>query len=407
MAEILGPFRSAHNINENGPGPRSLLELRIHAVSAAIRRKPDWHTKRLNSDIVARWKKALASRITPEQFQVVVDELECYDKLRSGCIEVAEVDGVWKAPCLIPAPLAAQYTQLVDRLSNIPNGAKDWHPGSDGKVLDLIHPGLYLLVFGFTRPADIKQPGPSNGVPIHPDLTKATEDDCFYDFFSSKYQWIPTPVDVDANSKVRFLSYINNLHPKHHSALYDVLSDILAITVPLFERTLSFLKTPCRPKINLENFTLYYDDNYEPPRQGEWEDNQTFEERQEAYRENRPLRSIPVDYKSIPETPPITLGGRKLQIFIKIQEIQLTPDKPSYHGEKWHLEGMANEAIVASAIYCYHCTNVSDCTLSFQEAVCTPMFEEGDERGVREVYGFVNGGQVVQKLGSVPLEVHV
>lgn len=27
----------------------------------------------------------------------------------------------------------------------------DWHPGSDGKVLDLVHPSLYPLVYGRTR----------------------------------------------------------------------------------------------------------------------------------------------------------------------------------------------------------------------------------------------------------------
>jgi len=412
MAEILGPFRSPHDINDIGPYPRSLLELRMHALSAAIRRKPDWHIKRLNPDIVARWKEAaLALHFTPAQFQVIFDELECYDKLRSGCIEVADVDGVWKAPCLIPGALAAQFSRLVDRLSNIPDGENDWHPGSDEKVLDLIHPGLYLLVSGFTRTVDLNQPGPSNGVPIHADLTKFFESDVKYgvkyDFFSLKYQWIPTPVEVDANNKVRFLSYINNLHPKHHSALYDVLSDILATTLPLFERTLGFLKTSRRPKINLRTFKVYHDDNNESPRQGEWEDNEAFRERQETYWENRPRKSIPVeDYKSISETPPITLGGRKLQVLIKIQEIHLTPDKPSYDGEVWHVDGMTNEAIVASAIYCYHCTNVSDCTLSFQEIVCSPNFAE-NERGVEEVYGFVNGGQLVQELGSVTIEVHL
>ena len=33
----------------------------------------------------------------------------------------------------------------------IPERLKDWHPGSDEKVLDLVHPSLFPLVYGRTR----------------------------------------------------------------------------------------------------------------------------------------------------------------------------------------------------------------------------------------------------------------
>jgi hypothetical protein len=404
MEETLGPFCSPHyNLGEDGPYPRSLLELRLIALSAAIRRKEDWHIKRLNADIVARWAdEAIAQHITPAQFKVVFDELECYDKLRCGCIEVAVVDGVWKAQGLIPEALASRFSQLVARLSNIPDDEKDWHPGSDEVVLDLIHPGLYLFVSGVTRTINFGLPSTHGGIPTHlPNYHRLNE------FSSTTYQWIPTPVEVDADNKVRFLSYINNLHPKHHSELYDVLSDILTTTIPLFERTLGFLKNPRRPKIDLQNFAVYVE-NAKSPRQLSSEDDEAFDQRWEDYWENRPFKPIPIeDYTNISEPHPITLGGRRLQIIVKMQEIHLTPDKPSYEGGVWHVEGMKNEGIVATAIYYYDCTNVSKCTLSFREAVGAPDYEQNDNRGVEAIYGLLNEGPLVQELGSVITEVYL
>ena len=39
----------------------------------------------------------------------------------------------------------------VAPLENVSEALKDWHPGSDGKVLDLLHPSLFPLVYGRSR----------------------------------------------------------------------------------------------------------------------------------------------------------------------------------------------------------------------------------------------------------------
>src|SRR6195952_342862 len=39
----------------------------------------------------------------------------------------------------------------VAPLENVRDALKDWHPGSDGKVLDLVHPSLYPLMYGTSR----------------------------------------------------------------------------------------------------------------------------------------------------------------------------------------------------------------------------------------------------------------
>ena len=44
----------------------------------------------------------------------------------------------------------------------------------------------------------------------------------------------------------RITSYINNLHPVTHKALYSIIEKVLALTIPLWNQTLTPLKTPCR-----------------------------------------------------------------------------------------------------------------------------------------------------------------
>jgi Protein of unknown function (DUF4246) len=397
---MFGPFSLPHNW-EGDTYPRTTLELRLNALSAAIRNKRDWHIKRLNPEIVATWEKeAAAQGITPAQFKFVIDELAYYDKLRDGSIEVADVDGVWRATQLIPPDIHSKFTRLVAVLADLPEQEKDWHPGSDDKVLDLVHPGLYLFVSGKTRTL---QPNCQSSEPT--DLPEPRIE-TLAAFTSTRYQWIPTPIEVGADGDVNILSYINNLHPKRYRELYGVLANILERILPLFERVLGFLKSLPDPKIEVSGHKIY-DESDEPQRQeGEYIAN--YDLRLEEWYENRPFNPIPIPEYAEPRTsPPVELRNCRLQIIVKIQEIHLTPEKPSYDGGVWHVEGMFNERIVASAIYYYDCSNITDCTLSFRQAVCEPSYDQNDDRGVDEMYGLLNEGPLVQDLGSVVTKVSI
>ncbi|KAI1875747.1 uncharacterized protein JN550_002033 [Neoarthrinium moseri] len=55
-----------------------------------------------------------------------------------------------------------------------------------------------------------------------------------------------------------------------------------------------------------------------------------------------------------------------LQVIVKLSSIELTPEKTSYAGGNWHIEGMLNEHIVATAIYYYDVENVSESRISFR-----------------------------------------
>ncbi|KIJ50426.1 hypothetical protein M422DRAFT_44489 [Sphaerobolus stellatus SS14] len=100
--------------------------------------------------------------------------------------------------------------ELVKVLENIPGRDKDWHPGSDNKVLDLVHPSLLPLIYGTSRILKDKLTtldncvelcGAGVTIPIPPqnklqghgrNVTRAGG----FKSYSRKFQWIPYVVEV-------------------------------------------------------------------------------------------------------------------------------------------------------------------------------------------------------------------
>jgi hypothetical protein len=60
-------------------------------------------------------------------------------------------------------------------------------------------------------------------------------------------------------------------------------------------------------------------------------------------------------------------GHRGLQIIVKLANIELTPDEPSYEGGTWHVEGQMNEHICATALYYYDNVNITESHLAFRQ----------------------------------------
>jgi len=87
-----------------------------------------------------------------------------------------------------------------------------------------------------------------------------------------------------------------------------------------------------------------------------------------------------------------SLKGRDLQVIVKMSSIFLTPDNPHYDGGKWHLEGMANENIVATGIYYYSIENITTSKLAFRTYFTEEDFQydQNEYAGLEAVYGFRN-----------------
>ena len=86
------------------------------------------------------------------------------------------------------------------------------------------------------------------------------------------------------------------------------------------------------------------------------------------------------------------LKGRRLQVIVKMSSVFLTPEKPTYHGGHWHLEGMDNERIVATGIYYYSMSNISSSRLKFRTRYNPEDFdyEQNEYEGLEAVFGFKN-----------------
>jgi Protein of unknown function (DUF4246) len=96
-----------------------------------------------------------------------------------------------------------------------------------------------------------------------------------------------------------------------------------------------------------------------------------------------------------------------LQVIVKLASIELTPEKPEYPGGNFHLEGMTNERICATAIYYYDVENITDARITFRaEAFLDDMemqYEQNDHVPLQIIFGTDSMSQepAVQTLGSV------
>ncbi|MCQ4205950.1 DUF4246 domain-containing protein [Streptomyces longispororuber] len=391
------PFHASRSISF--ATPRTLRELQMMQCSAHIRAKPDWFDKKDDAGIVARWtQEAIGQGLTEAQVRYVLAELAHYAALRDGRtgIEVSAVDGVWQSDTLIDEELRSRLREAVRVLEEVPDAEKDWHPGSDGQVLDLVHPSLFCLV---------------NGVSGAPERAWRNPTDRYSKYeFSEKFQWLPTDVDVRADGDVAFRSYVNNVHPEQHRALNAVLPELFARMRPLWENVLTDLRHPRPLRIETDPYGWYDAEPVYPRKTADGDDEaykeayQAWETAYDAWRENRHPVVPDAPAFTAPEAPEdsarVDLRGRRLQVIAKLATIHLTPERPEYPGGSWHVEGMLNERIVSTGIYYWDSENITESRLSFRTALDDPEYEQNDDDGMREVYGLENEDALNQTLGS-------
>ena len=337
-----------------------------------------------------------------------------------------------------------------------------------------MHPSLYPLMYGKSKYL------PSRTVPLHgcsaytgqgdavPTPTLSAND---IDY-SAKHQWLPCEVLIGTNGEARIKSYINNLHPDGNEALYTAIEQVISQAIPLWKATVrSTLYHYEQTRVIVEGDG--YD--HEGAELVEEERRQYWQERWEAQKEDRASDNgtenareaaqgadsgdgandgngedndddddeyIEECYKSkyikVPEPGPYEprtriamdedatsfqqmFSGNNLQVIVKLANIHLTPDKPTYDGGSWHIEvgtahkfchyaransilqGLPNEHICASAPYYYDSSNVTESFLAFRESVdesllsengylhypfpLGPSYAQGEPGALIEIYG--------------------
>lgn len=279
----------------------------------------------------------------------------------------------------------------MSRLEAVPDNRKDWLPGSNGTFLDIVDPSLFPLMYGkskFLR--DGKVPletcsdysGRGETVPVvtYPppvqligyvtrSMIQEHNRERERDIYSSKHQWLPCDVAVDwATSDARITSYINNLNPDGNQDLYAAIEQVISKALPMWQmavRSTIFQFTECKVPVvgdgfdeeeNLlqdeinERWERKYDEEHAkgnifwgtdglvsegedmyPP--GRNKDDHVLIPEPEPYK-----RRVRVANKSGNEMYRKTFSGNKLQVIVKLANIMLTPDEPSYDGDSWHIE---------------------------------------------------------------------
>jgi hypothetical protein len=352
-----------------------------------------------DADIVARWsQEAVAQGLTEAQVRYVLAELVHYAALRDARtgVEVSAVDGVWQSDTLVDDKLRSRLREAVRVLEQVPEAEQDWHPGSDGQVLDLVHPSLFCLVREVSGAPERAWHNPTDRYSKYE--------------FSEKFQWLPTDLDVSDDGGVVFRSYVNNVHPETHRELAAALPDLFARFRPLLENVLTDLRQPRPLRIEADPYG-WYDSEPEYPDKSSYSDDGAYAEAvrawgeaQDDWWENR--RPVIPDAPAFtpPELPDdsarVDLRGRRLQVIVKLATIHLTPEKPEYAGGSWHVEGMLNERIVSTGIYYWDSENITESRLSFRAALDDPNYEQNDDNGLREVYGLEDEDALNQILGS-------
>ncbi|KAG7091943.1 hypothetical protein E1B28_008334 [Marasmius oreades] len=407
------------------------------AVMNELTDKPEWDKKVFNDEIVGKWKaEALGKEgvdFSVKMFDYCIQELR--DKAsffsKTGRVSILDTEAaIVKSDSAIPPSLQAALKAAVQPLENVPDRQKDWHPGSNEKVLDLVHPSLYPLMYGKSlvlphgrvNLQDCIQSCGQGVVVPKPDREELHLPESFrsylrndhprggsygapketaLDYWSDRHQWLPCEVAFRGSDEVEITSYVNNLHPVHNKELYGILEKIIARTILLWNDNLSSIGTGLPLRIEMKST------NYEGHTPG-------YPMSKEQRKHRILVRPEPHDYHPInPEhLTRVDLrrdwGKEGIQVIIKLANIELRPEdgKTEYEGGTWHVEGQLNEHICASAIYYYSQDNVTDSRLAFRQLtdgneLGYKAYGQWDYEGVEELYGVKQGGPCVQEMGDV------
>ncbi|CAF3289403.1 unnamed protein product [Rotaria sp. Silwood2] len=409
----LQPFRHPFRSGDYGDGspPKTLVELQMMHLSSIIRTKLTWYEKMKDETIRNKWKEEALEQtlLTKKQIDYVLNELEYYDSIRDGSMEMSAVNGVWQSDELMPIDMKESLIVCVKSLENIPESEQDWHPGTNKQILDLVHPSLFCFVHQMTRVINDKNriidvhnalEHISDGevIDINAVLSSKNKGQKFSDddyTRSNAYQWLPAEFNVSKDGQVAIESYINNLHPIENKKLYRLIEQICERFIPLFNKVLTdLIHNETKENRILVSSYKWYD--YSKPGDDDDDNNDP----------DRHFRSIILPdigefQMPSPATSSVDLRGRKLQIIVKLANIILTPENPKYPGGVWHVEGMENEHIVCTGIFYYFSSNITQSDLQFRTVISEPNYEQYDDYGVRKVYGLNDRAPLNQMLGEI------
>ncbi|GIK01578.1 hypothetical protein Aspvir_005616 [Aspergillus viridinutans] len=318
-----------------------------------------------NDEITAKWRKEIQDSgedVSEQMLEWIIKEAQWKSKVFQDTKHIVAFDiGVVKSDVAIPEELQQALKAAVHPLEA--EGQKDYHPGIDNMVVDLVDPSLFPVVYGRTRilPDRLISAG---GTPFDPT--------------ASGFNGYPVTFTLDQMNEYERIKY----------------------------------------------YAVEYDEHPEPepepePADEDEENSDVYWERHRAWQRRQPIK-LPEPGCFVPDTViacnQVNLrqefAERGLQVIVKLANIELTPEKPEYEGDSWHIKGQLNEHICATAIYYYDSENITENTLAFRQRASRSKvedieYEPSRHEFLQQVFGFgpdVDGSNetnVTQLLGSI------
>ncbi|KXH33290.1 hypothetical protein CSIM01_03204 [Colletotrichum simmondsii] len=374
-----------------------------------ITSKPEWWRKVRDPVISGKWKEEVQALdweayrshgdFTKNMAEACMQELRKKSMLyeETGLIPVLDYSTcVIKSDKLLPSSLVGRLKVAVKSLEDIPDVEKDWHPGSDGKVLDLVHPSLFPLLYGRSRIMHqrialddcLKTGGPGFLIP-KPDESDVGEGRTFdwqgapVELVSTKFQWLPSDVAINEDGRPTIESYVNNLHPREHSDLYPLIEELIQKSLPAWDIIYRWVRKFPVQRLRARKVGKRVAIPDAVPEQGNQLDGN----------ENNVSMDRP--------------DGHHLEIDDLLANIHLTPEKPTYDGGSWHIEGQLNEHICATALFYYDSANITESQLAFRapgnrEKLDQRLnYQQYDHKSIEKVFAIRSSSDTLQEVGSV------
>ncbi|KAJ1552647.1 hypothetical protein HK405_010538, partial [Cladochytrium tenue] len=393
------------------------------------------------------------------------------------------IHGVYVSDDILEPALLARLRVLATPLE----AAAAAEAGRDATVLNLVHPSPHALVYERTLvAADPAAVVGSESMPAPPAYFGGEQ--------SRRFQWLPAEVNVGVDGSVAIRSYINNLDPARHGALYATLATVVKRVVPMLELALGSLRTQPfhrmatdtramwvqnRRDYALERFLEAHNlpeytqlrwvsglqSEFDAFESEMWEDPDFFDA--------RPVMNWPTlsDYRRSKAPVASTVGavgaaggdgdsavaaveggwggrdgghddggdlvveggwaggegelarlrreahvdtagvryplcGRRLKVIFKMACVRLTAEQPRFDHGQWHIEGMENEAIAATALVYYDVDEqgVSESRVAFRHGYDSEQwsYEQGDYAHLERLFGVNSEMDVeLQECGAV------
>ena len=237
-----------------------------------------------------------------------------------------------------------------------------------------------------------------------------------------------------SDGSVKFISYINNLHPSKYPEIYRAIEDFVSsVAISMWEQCLTTVTGEQGEKAGAgrTRSRLTVPDDLSDDNEKLWEpetldnaesggdvgsgdiDSDEYEEID--YSTRTPIEVEPNPFNELDYTPTSRLAAEfkdsGLQVIVKMASIELTPEKPTFEAGNWHVEGQMNEQICATALYYVDSENITPSSLSFRVRTPTEEWESYYAVGqdayhwLEKVYGVNLGGgsgdPCLQRYGSV------